>query len=409
MDPSFSVELTPQLGLSAHEVRESNFNEAMKTAEAIFGESDSQGICNTYKRMLSGDLIYAFPVEGGTQWIKLVRYMLYKKDEQCVGISGLYASASSEEALERASGTLWLGWFGVVPELRGRREGGKSAAEEIIEHTESLAIRAGAETLKVYTDADNSRAIAFYKKNGFEEIPGEKVQYKDKDGNCYEEVVLQKDLSQSSMQMGMCVDMGDPFSGARLSKPPFRDLHEQTPGLGFEVRSITHKNLEEAITLVSEVFEDEEEHVLVCNTYRRLASENLINPALWEQVQEWHRLVDYVLYSKDGKGVGVSGLYVTGKSREEAELEYDTVWLGWFGVVPEMRGQGAAKEIIAHTEELARRMGANRIKVYVDDDNYPALRFYKKSGFNPLPDEDYDFIDDSGNRWRQLVLCKSLI
>jgi ribosomal protein S18 acetylase RimI-like enzyme len=61
----------------------------------------------------------------------------------------------------------------------------------------------------------------------------------------------------------------------------------------------------------------------------------------------------------------------------------DTGWVGVFGVatLPQARGRGAARAVLAALAGWAGTQGADRLYLQVECDNAPALRLYERAGF----------------------------
>lgn len=71
--------------------------------------------------------------------------------------------------------------------------------------------------------------------------------------------------------------------------------------------------------------------------------------------------------------VGICGLYSLTESRDE-------VWLGWLGILPELRKKGIGKHIMKHLVDRAKKHKANCVMAYVSKEGKP-LSFYKREGF----------------------------
>jgi GNAT superfamily N-acetyltransferase len=82
---------------------------------------------------------------------------LVKHNEEIIGICGLYSLTEINEEL-------WLGWFGLLPELRNKNIGGL-----IINHLKLLCKNLGAKKLMSYVDS-NGKALNFYYRNDFKLI-----------------------------------------------------------------------------------------------------------------------------------------------------------------------------------------------------------------------------------------------
>ncbi|WP_425582031.1 GNAT family N-acetyltransferase [Streptosporangium fragile] len=64
----------------------------------------------------------------------------------------------------------------------------------------------------------------------------------------------------------------------------------------------------------------------------------------------------------------------------------DTGWAGVFGMatLPEARGKGAARDVLAALAAWAGTHGADRMYLQVERDNIPALRLYERMGFGEI-------------------------
>lgn len=83
------------------------------------------------------------------------------------------------------------------------------------------------------------------------------------------------------------------------------------------------------------------------------------------------------LIKNDEETVGICGLY----SLDQKTIE--ELWLGWFGILPDMRNKGLGSEVLKQLEIEAIKMGANYIYSYVDQEGKP-LDFYYKNGFERI-------------------------
>lgn len=71
--------------------------------------------------------------------------------------------------------------------------------------------------------------------------------------------------------------------------------------------------------------------------------------------------------------VGICGLYSLKQSTDE-------LWLGWFGVIPEMRNKGIGHHVISFLKSKAKEQNCKSIYSYVDKNGKP-LNFYYREGF----------------------------
>ena len=85
--------------------------------------------------------------------------------------------------------------------------------------------------------------------------------------------------------------------------------------------------------------------------------------------------IKYYLAIKDGKYVGITGLYYY-------DIEKDSAWIAWFGITDEYRNKGMGRELLEKTMGLALSKGFKYIRLYTDYvDNYDAIKLYEKCGF----------------------------
>ena len=80
---------------------------------------------------------------------------------------------------------------------------------------------------------------------------------------------------------------------------------------------------------------------------------------------------------ENDKTLAICGLYSI------TPFDVSTLWLGWFGVLPELRNSNIGSEILNQLKEKAKEVGATKLMSYVDEDGKP-LNFYKRHGFNVI-------------------------
>ncbi|MEV2277074.1 GNAT family N-acetyltransferase [Nocardiopsis sp. NPDC049922] len=78
----------------------------------------------------------------------------------------------------------------------------------------------------------------------------------------------------------------------------------------------------------------------------------------------------------DGTAVGCGGLRDLGDGSGEVKRMF---------VLPERRGSGAAPLVLAALEEWARERGWKRLRLETGDRQPDAVRFYARSGYEPIP------------------------
>ncbi len=85
--------------------------------------------------------------------------------------------------------------------------------------------------------------------------------------------------------------------------------------------------------------------------------------------------VRYWLAEVNGEYTGITGLYYY-------DDDPDTVWLGWFGILPEHRRHGYGRTLLEKTLEMARTEGFGHLRLYTDyGDNHNAVLLYEQEGF----------------------------
>ena len=85
--------------------------------------------------------------------------------------------------------------------------------------------------------------------------------------------------------------------------------------------------------------------------------------------------VKYYLAYLDGDPIGITGLYYYPEHTEE-------MWLAWFGVKKDYRGQGFASEILKWSIEQALKSNRKVMRLYTDTvENADAIKLYEKTGF----------------------------
>lgn len=82
-----------------------------------------------------------------------------------------------------------------------------------------------------------------------------------------------------------------------------------------------------------------------------------------------------------------------------------TVFLVGMWVAPALRGDGTARELVAHVLEWARARGAERVCLSVEGHNLRAARLYERCGFTETKDPpNMPYEPNAGNRFFVLEL-----
>ena len=78
----------------------------------------------------------------------------------------------------------------------------------------------------------------------------------------------------------------------------------------------------------------------------------------------------------DGKMIGFCGLYQENHKRTRHRAK-----IGPFFVTPKYHGSGAAKVLMNAVIKEALSQNVEQLELYVDTENFKAIRFYEKNGF----------------------------
>ena len=93
--------------------------------------------------------------------------------------------------------------------------------------------------------------------------------------------------------------------------------------------------------------------------------------------------IKYYLAYMEEKIIGMTGLYIEGNNE---------AWLGWFGILPQLRNQGYGKLLLEETIKIAKNNGHKVLRLYTDKkENATAIKLYEKLGFTG---EKYSFEKD---------------
>ncbi len=111
------------------------------------------------------------------------------------------------------------------------------------------------------------------------------------------------------------------------------------------------------------------------------------NYALWDGILMWcdikynsiaeDRYWRVFLIKKRNIVIGICGLY-------SMDHDTDELWLGWFGILPEYRNKGIGKIVLQALEKRAKIVGCKYIYSHVGKNNFKAMRFYEREGFERI-------------------------
>lgn len=142
-------------------VDKSNYKEAIKIQNSIFPkENGSLNILASLDRELF------IKLTGLNYQDDHIKYYLAKKDDDYIGITGIYYYDPDNA---------WLGWFGILTQFRNNGLG-----RELLKKTVDLASTMNFKYMRLYTDfVDNHNAINLYEEEGFigEKYTREKLSY----------------------------------------------------------------------------------------------------------------------------------------------------------------------------------------------------------------------------------------
>jgi GNAT superfamily N-acetyltransferase len=108
--------------------------------------------------------------------------------------------------------------------------------------------------------------------------------------------------------------------------------------------------------------------------YRAVVYENgsFHEPSLSQRIEVVSNIMAYL----DRVPAGIAGVYRCGEEKER-------LWLSWFAVRDDLRGNGIGQQILERCERIARNHGAKVFAAYTEDDlsNAHCHRFYERCGY----------------------------
>jgi len=135
-----------------------NFSNALvglSIAKDSFPEQDMIQIYREYRALLYSNGEFFEPSISNK--ISVVSDVIVYRDSEPAGIAGVYRCGEDAD-------TMWLSWFAVRNDLRG-----KGLGQEILEHCEQIAVQHGAKHFAAYTEdaKSNESCHRLYKKCGY--------------------------------------------------------------------------------------------------------------------------------------------------------------------------------------------------------------------------------------------------
>ena len=127
---------------------------------------------------------------------------------------------------------------------------------------------------------------------------------------------------------------------------------------------IQSKNISDYTILLDGLYSDFGSHL--CHTILCWCGLMKSSKSFYQFWQVW-------IVKQDDKTIGICGLY-------SLDDKVDTLWLGWFGILPELRNQRLGENVINYLKDTSIEVGASKLMSYVDQDGKP-LPFYQRNGF----------------------------
>lgn len=125
----------------------------------------------------------------------------------------------------------------------------------------------------------------------------------------------------------------------------------------------------------------EYEHYPYILTWCGILDNNLYNNTEEVKVEDYWEVW---LLQKNKEVIGITGLYSLG--------QVDELWLGWFGLVPDARGQKLGKKLLKFSERKAKEKGAKILKIEVDKEQPTAMKFYESNKYTKIGETEYYYI-----------------
>lgn len=135
---------------------------------------------------------------------------------------------------------------------------------------------------------------------------------------------------------------------------------------------VTKENLMEAYKIQKEIFPDSPDYLF-----------------LKRAVQSQDKALNHYLAYDGEKVVGITGTYVE-------EIDKDSIWLSWFGVLPKERSKGYGRKILEETQKICKTLPYKFFRCYTTSSyNASALPLYDSfytisEKYENEDDETYD-------------------
>lgn len=141
-----------------------NINEATKLVRSVFPDDfNGQDGIDAYSASLNRENYKSF---FESHHLEILEYFVVKDSslEKIIGVTGWYTRTIDDKD------TIWLGWYCLSPEVRGKGWG-----KEILKWTMDIVKEKGYKKMKLYTSTDPNEATAqiLYEKLGFKIVDEE--------------------------------------------------------------------------------------------------------------------------------------------------------------------------------------------------------------------------------------------
>lgn len=136
-----------------------------------------------------------------------------------------------------------------------------------------------------------------------------------------------------------------------------------------ELIIVDKDNYKEAVKIQNSIFPNEDGTLnILASLGRELFIKSTKIPYLEDHVK-------YYLAKVDGNYVGITGIYYY-------NLDKNSAWIGWYGILKEFRHKGLGKELLKATIDLARLKNFKYLRLYTDYiENRRAVDLYEFMGF----------------------------
>lgn len=161
--------------------------------------------------------------------------------------------------------------------------------------------------------------------------------------------------------------------------------------ISISCEKVVMDNLKLAIKIQKDIFPNENGSLNLKASVDKSLVENVYEKNFSKSVDFW------ICKNEKNDCIGITGTY--------CYLDYpEDAWCGWYGILPENRGQGYGKKLLLWTMEKAKEMGFKNFRLYTDlVDNSNAVELYRKLG---MIEEPYT-VEDMGNE-KIIIFSKGL-